>query len=163
MRNIWEIFRRDVKRIRKNVIAMIVIVGITVVPCLYAWFNIAASWDPYGNTGNLKVAVASVDEGYEGSIIPIQINVGDQVLTSLRSNSQLDWVFTNKKKAVEGVKSGKYYAAIVIPKDFSNDMMSIFSEDISKPSITYYSNAKENAIAPKVKDKGASAIKTQVN
>ena len=163
MRNIWEIFRRDVKRIRKNVIAMIVIVGITVVPCLYAWFNIAASWDPYGNTGNLKVAVASVDEGYEGSIIPIQINVGDQVLTSLRSNSQLDWVFTNKKKAVEGVKSGKYYAAIVIPKDFSNDMMSIFSENISKPSITYYSNAKENAIAPKVTDKGASAIKTQVN
>ena len=63
---------------------MIVIMGITVVPCLYAWFNIAASWDPYGNTGNLKVAVASVDEGYEGSLIPLQINMGDQVLTSLR-------------------------------------------------------------------------------
>ena len=152
MKNIWEIFRRDIKRIKNNVIAMIVIMGITVVPCLYAWFNIAASWDPYGNTGNLKVAVASVDEGYEGSLIPLQINMGDQVLTSLRSNSQLDWVFT-----------GKYYAAIVIPKDFSSNMMSIFSENIQKPSITYYSNAKENAIAPKVTDKGASAIQRQVN
>ena len=98
MKNIWEIFRRDIKRIKNNVIAMIVIMGITVVPCLYAWFNIAASWDPYKNTGNLKVAVASVDKGYEGSLIPLELNMGDQVLTSLRSNSQLDWVFTSKKK-----------------------------------------------------------------
>ena len=163
MRNIWEIFRRDIKRIKNNVIAMVVIMGITVVPCLYAWFNIAASWDPYGNTGNLKVAVASVDKGYEGNLIPLEINMGDQVLTALRSNSQLDWVFTSRKKAVSGVKSGKYYAAIVIPENFSTNMMSIFSENIKKPSITYYSNAKENAIAPKVTDKGASAIQKQVN
>ena len=61
MKNIWQIFKRDVWRIKNNVIALIVIMGLTVVPCLYAWFNIAASWDPYKNTGNLKVAVASVD------------------------------------------------------------------------------------------------------
>ena len=84
MKNIWKIFRRDLQQIQKNVIAMIVIIGITVVPCLYAWFNIAASWDPYENTGNLKVAVASVDEGYEGSIIPIKLTLGDQVLSALR-------------------------------------------------------------------------------
>ena len=52
MKNIWAIFKGDVKRIRKNVIAMIVIVGITVVHSLYAWFNIAASWNPYENTGD---------------------------------------------------------------------------------------------------------------
>ena len=150
-------------RIRKNVIALVVIVGISVVPCLYAWFNIAASWDPYSNTGNLKVAVASVDEGYEGSLIPLEINIGDQVLSALRENTQMEWVFTTKDKATAGVKSGKYYAAIVIPKDFSNKMMSVFSENVEKPEITYYSNAKENAIAPKVTDKGASAVQRQVN
>ena len=163
MKNIWKIFQRDMMRIRNNVIALVVIVGISVVPCLYAWFNIAASWDPYSNTGNLKVAVASVDEGYEGSLIPIEINVGDQVLSALRENTQMDWVFTTEKKATSGVKSGKYYAAIVIPKDFSDKMMSVFSEDVEKPEITYYSNAKENAIAPKVTDKGASAVQRQVN
>ena len=119
MKNIWEIFRRDIKRIKNNVIAMIVIMGITVVPCLYAWFNIAASWDPYKNTGNLKVAVASSDEGYSGELLSVNLNLGDQVLTTLRGNSQLDWTFTSAKKAKEGVKSGKYYAAIVIPKDFT--------------------------------------------
>lgn len=163
MRNIWEIFKRDTLRIRNNVIAIIAIVGITVVPCLYAWFNIAASWDPYKNTGNLKVAVASVDEGYDGELVPVEINVGDQVLSMMRNNSQMEWIFTSKDKAIHGVKSGDYYAAIVIPKDFSRDMMSIFSENIQKPQIFYYSNAKENAIAPKVTDKGASAIQQQVN
>lgn len=163
MKNIWKIFQRDMMRIRKNVIALVVIVGISVVPCLYAWFNIAASWDPYSNTGNLKVAVASVDEGYEGSLIPLEINIGDQVLSALRENTQMEWVFTTKDKAAAGVKSGKYYAAIVIPKDFSNKMMSVFSENVEKPEITYYSNAKENAIAPKVTDKGASAVQRQVN
>ncbi len=163
MKNIWKIFQWDLKRISNNVIALIVIVGISVVPCLYAWFNIAASWDPYSNTGNLKVAVASVDEGYEGSLIPIEINIGDKVLSALRENTQMEWVFTTEEKATSGVKSGKYYAAIVIPKDFSNKMMSVFSEDVEKPEITYYSNAKENAIAPKVTDKGASAIQRQVN
>ena len=163
MKNIWKIFQRDLQQIQKNVIAMIVIIGITVVPCLYAWFNIAASWDPYENTGNLKVAVASVDEGYEGSIIPVQLTLGDQVLSALRENTQLEWVFTTKSKAMKGVKSGKYYAAIVIPEDFSRNMMSVFTSEIRKPKITYYSNAKENAIAPKVTDKGATAIQTQVN
>lgn len=163
MKNIWKIFQRDMMRIRKNVIALVVIVGISVVPCLYAWFNIAASWDPYSNTGNLKVAVASVDEGYEGSLIPLEINIGDQVLSALRENTQMEWVFTTKEKATSGVKSGKYYAAIVIPEDFSDKMMSVFSENVEKPEITYYSNAKENAIAPKVTDKGASAVQRQVN
>ena len=163
MKNIWQIFKRDVWRIKNNVIALIVIMGLTVVPCLYARFNIAASWDPYKNTGNLKVAVASVDKGYEGSLIPIDINIGDRVLSTLHENDQMEWVFTNKDAAVEGVKSGDYYAAIVIPENFSNDMMSLFSEDIEKPQITYYSNAKENAIAPKVTEKGASAIQNQIN
>ena len=109
MRNIWEIFKRDALRIRTNVIAIIAIVGITVVPCLYAWFNIAASWDPYKNTGNLKVAVASVDEGYDGQLIPIEINVGDQVLSMMRGNTQMEWIFTTKDKAIHGVRSGDYY------------------------------------------------------
>lgn len=163
MKNVWKIFQRDMMRVRNNVIALVVIIGISVVPCLYAWFNIAASWDPYSNTGNLKVAVASADEGYEGSLIPIEINIGDKVLSALRENTQMEWVFTTEEKATSGVKSGKYYAAIVIPKDFSNKMMSVFSEKVEKSEITYYSNAKENAIAPKVTDKGAGAVQRQVN
>lgn len=163
MKNILHIFKYDLKKIHRNVIAMIVIMGITVIPTLYAWFNIAASWDPYGNTGNLKVAVASSDEGYSGELLSVNLNLGDQVLSTLHGNTQLDWVFTSTKKAKDGVKSGKYYAAIVIPKSFSKDMMSIFSSDVTHPEIQYYINEKENAIAPKVTQKGASAVQQQIN
>ena len=163
MKNILHIFKYDLKKIHRNVIAMIVIMGITVIPTLYAWFNIAASWDPYGNTGNLKVAVASSDEGYSGELLSVNLNLGDQVLSTLHGNTQLDWVFTSTKKAKDGVKSGKYYAAIVIPKSFSKDMMNIFSSDVTHPEIQYYINEKENAIAPKVTQKGASAVQQQIN
>ena len=158
MKNVWKIFQRDMMRVRNNVIALVVIIGISVVPCLYAWFNIAASWDPYSNTGNLKVAVASVDEGYEGSLIPIEINIGDKVLSALRENTQMEWVFTTEEKATSGVKSGKYYAAIVIPENFSESLVSVLSGDLQSPEIEYYLNEKKNAIAPKVTDTGATTV-----
>ena len=150
-------------KIHKNVIAMIVIMGITVIPTLYAWFNISASWDPYGNTGELKLAVASDDEGYTGELIAVKINMGDQILSSLHKNKQFNWVFTDSKTAQKGVKSGKYYAAIVIPKDFSQKMMSVFSSNTEHPDLTYYQNEKENAIAPIITGKGATAVQKQIN
>ena len=107
MLNILKIFWGDLKKISRNAIAWIVVLGLSVVPALYAWFNIAASWDPYSNTNELKVAVASVDEGYTGNLIPINLNLGNQVISSLRENEQLDWVFTDKEDAIDGVKSGK--------------------------------------------------------
>ena len=163
MKNIFQIFYEDICKIHKNIIAWIVILGITIVPSLYAWFNIAASWDPYGSTGDLKVAIASQDKGYASELLPIKLNLGEQILSKLHENTQLDWVFTDAKSAKKGVKSGRYYAALVIPETFSQNMMSLFSSDIRHPEITYYINEKENAIAPKITDKGASAVQQQVN
>lgn len=162
--NIGRIFTGDLQKIRNNTIAWIVVMGLTIVPSLYAWFNIAASWDPYGNTGNLKVAVANMDAGYRGSLFPMTLNVGDQVEMNLHHNTQLDWVFTDEDAAIRGVQEGTYYAAIVLPETFSRDMMSLFSaEDIQRSDILYYLNEKENAIAPKITDKGASAVQKQID
>lgn len=105
MKKIGQVFLYDISHIKKNVIAMIVVLGLCVVPSLYAWFNIAASWDPYSNTNGLKVAVANTDEGYEGEILPLQINIGDTVISSLRENDQLDWTFTGKKDAVRNARA----------------------------------------------------------
>ena len=162
--NIGRIFTGDLQKIRNNTIAWIVVMGLTIVPSLYAWFNIAASWDPYGNTGNLKVAVANMDAGYRGSLFPMTLNVGDRVEMNLHHNTQLDWVFTDEDAAIRGVQEGTYYAAIVLPETFSRDMMSLFSaEDIQRSDILYYLNEKENAIAPKITDKGASAVQKQID
>ena len=148
MRNIIRIFRDDLRRCAHSTIGVIVLVGLVIVPVLYAWFNIAGSWDPYGNTGNLKVAVANSDEGYKSDLVPIDVNLGDSVVSALRENDQLGWVFVSEDEAIEGVKSGAYYAAVVIPKDFSADMMTLFSSEVKHSSIVYYENQKASAIRP---------------
>ena len=161
--NIWKIIKGDFNKVKNNTIAWIVIIGLTIVPSLYAWFNIAASWDPYSNTGNLKVAVANEDAGYSGKLTSMSVNIGDKVISSLRENDALNWVFTDKEDAVQGVKDGSYYAALVIPESFSQDMMSFFTPDVHRSDLVYYLNEKENAIAPKITDKGASGVKNQID
>lgn len=163
MRNIIAILKRDLSRIRGSVVALIVAVGLVIVPTLYAWFNIAGSWDPYGNTGNLKVAVANSDDGYMSDLIPVRVNIGDTVVSALRENDQLDWRFVSESDAVEGVRSGEYYAAVVIPKNFSSRMMTVFSSDAEHAEIVYYENQKANAIAPRVTDKAASTVRQQID
>lgn len=163
MRNIIAILKRDLSRIRGSVVALIVAVGLVIVPTLYAWFNIAGSWDPYGNTGNLKVAVANSDNGYMSDLIPVRVNIGDTVVSALRENDQLDWRFVSESDAVEGVRSGEYYAAVVIPKNFSSRMMTVFSSDAEHAEIVYYENQKANAIAPRVTDKAASTVRQQID
>lgn len=163
MRNIIAILKRDLSRIRGSVVALIVAVGLVIVPTLYAWFNIAGSWDPYGNTGNLKVAVANSDDGYMSDLIPVRVNIGDTVVSALRENDQLDWRFVSESDAVEGVRSGEYYAAVVIPENFSSRMMTVFSSDAEHAEIVYYENQKANAIAPRVTDKAASTVRQQID
>lgn len=163
MRNIIAIFKRDISRVRGSVVALIVAVGLVIVPTLYAWFNIAGSWDPYGNTGNLKVAVANSDNGYMSDLIPVRVNIGDTVVSALRENDQLDWRFVSESDAVEGVRSGEYYAAVVIPENFSSRMMTVFSSDAEHAEIVYYENQKANAIAPRVTDKAASTVRQQID
>lgn len=163
MRNIIAILKRDLSRIRGSVVALIVAVGLVIVPTLYAWFNIAGSWDPYGNTGNLKVAVANSDNGYMSDLIPVRLNIGDTVVSALRENDQLDWRFVSESDAVEGVRSGEYYAAVVIPENFSSRMMTVFSSDAEHAEIVYYENQKANAIAPRVTDKAASTVRQQID
>ena len=133
-----------------------------ILPSLYAWFNIKALWDPYGNTSELPIAVYSADKGaeFQGK----ELSIGNEVIDSLHENKQLGWHFLDsKKELVEGVKSGKYYAGIYLPADFSKDLVSFTSGTIVKPKIEYYSNQKINAIAPKITDKGASSLQEQIS
>lgn len=163
MRNILRIFTGDVRHLLTNVIGAIVVVGFILVPSLYAWFATAGFWDPYSNTKNIQVAVANLDEGYQSDLVPVKINAGDNVVSALHENDNFDWVFVDEQQAIEGIESGQYYASIIIPKTFSADLMTVFSDDITHSSIIYYTNEKENAIAPRVTDAGASAIQVQID
>ncbi len=131
MKKAFRIFKRDLGRLVHNAVAVIVMAGVCVLPSLYAWFNIAANMDPYSNTQGIKVAVANHDTEAANDLITL--NAGDRIEENLRENDQLGWTFVGESQAVEGVKSGKYYAAIVIPEDFSSSLLSIISGYPVKP------------------------------
>lgn len=162
IKNTWELFILDWKRIFKNPVATFLIVALMIIPSLYAWFNIKALWDPYSNTGELPIAVYSDDQ--TATFQDKSVNIGDEVLKNLKKNKQLGWRFVDSKKELDkGVQSGKYFAGIYLPKDFSKDLLSFTSGDINKPKIEYSINEKINAIAPKITSKGASSIQSQIS
>ena len=161
MKNIFKIYKNDLKDIFTNKVLLVIIIGLCILPSLYAWFNIKASWDPYGNTGNISVAVINEDSGAE--IMNKKVNMGDELVKELKTNKDLGWKFVDRKKALEGVNSGKYYAYIEIPSNFSENLTSLVSKDIKKGTIIYTVNEKINAIAPKITNKGAITIQNEVN
>ena len=162
MKTIVQIFKRDIRRITRNWVALLVVIGICLIPSLYAWFNIAANYDPYSNTQNIRIAVANLDQGVSGGPAGT-LDAGTEIVKNLRKNRELGWRFVTETEAVKGVRSGDYYAAIVIPEDFSRSLVSVFSGKIERPQILYYLNEKKNAIAPKITDTGASTIQEEIN
>lgn len=161
MKNILNIYKRDIKSIVKNPIAIIVILALIFLPSLYAWFNIKASWDPYSNTKGIAVAIVNNDIG--SSFKEKEIHIGDEVIASLKNNQQMGWKFVDEKTAMDGVERGDYYASVIIPEDFSEKLTSIInSKKIEKAKLKYYINEKLNAVAPKITSKGASSIQQEV-
>ncbi len=164
MKNIIKVFLNDCKHIGRNVVALVVVMGLAVLPSLYAWFNILSNWDPYGSesTSNIKVAVAYDDTGI--NISGMDINISSNIVEALKTNDTIGWVFTDSTdEAIEGVWSGDYYAALIMPEDFSKDMISFLADNMTHPEIIYYTNQKKNAIAPKITDKAKTAVQQQVN
>ena len=164
MRNIFKIFMTDAKRLSSNVVAVMVIMGLAIIPSLYAWFNIFSNWDPYSEeaTSQLSVAVASDDMGI--SIDDVKLNIGDKIIANLKENKSINWVFTDTSEAaINGVHAGDYYAAIIVNERFSEDMISFLGGDINHPEIQYYENEKKNAIAPKITGKVKTTVQGEVN
>lgn len=163
MKNIWKIFTGDLKKLVKQPFALIIIIGLCVIPSLYAWFNIFANWDPYANTGGIPVAVVSLDQDYtlkDGTVV----NMGESVLESLHSNTSVKWIFLDtEEEAKEGVEAGTYYAAIVITDKFTYSMYNVFSDDFENPALIYYQNQKSNAIATKITDTVAGTLQNTIN
>ena len=164
MKNILTIIRHDLKKITGSVVAIITIMGLCIVPCSYAWFNIFSNWSPYESdaTGRISVAVANADEGTKAA--GLSVNVGDKIVEALKANNDIGWVFVDSEsEAREGVFAGDYYAALIVPEGFSRDVLSFMDGNLINPKLVYYENEKKNAIAPKITGKAKTAVQEEVN
>lgn len=162
MKNVLRVLKRDFLRILKAPASIVVVLALIVLPSLYTWFNVVGFWDPYGNTGNLRVCVVNEDAG-SSSDLTGAINLGDMVVEQLHDNDQLGWDFVDYDTAMEAVKSGHAYAAFVLPRDFSADLLTLLSGDFQQPQLEYYVNEKMNPVSPKITDTGANTLDTTIN
>ncbi|MDO4442379.1 MAG: YhgE/Pip domain-containing protein [Slackia sp.] len=162
MGNVLRVFWRDVKRIAKVPPAWLVVLFLVVLPSLYTWFNVAGFWNPYENTGAMRVCVVNEDAGASDEMLG-DIKLGDQVVDELKGNDQLGWQFMSRDEAMEEVESGRAYAAFVIPEDFSADVTTLLSGDFEQPQLEYYVNEKAGPVAPKITDTGATTLDTTIN
>lgn len=158
-----DIYKRDLKTIFTNYAVLITVIALCILPSLYAWINIKASWDPYASdaTSRIKVAVVNNDQG--SSLNGKEINLGQEVVDELKKNTLLGWCFLDEETAMRDLKEGKVYANIIIPKDFSESLTSLVTNTIKEAQIRYIVNEKLNAIAPKITDKGATGIQNTVS
>lgn len=164
MKNIIRVIRSDARHLVGNMVAIVITIGLGIIPALYAWFNIMSNWDPYGKdaTFQMHIAVFSHDEGVD--IGDIHLSMGDKVKSGLETNDTIGWVFTDSEdEALEGVYNSDYYAAFVIPEDFTEDMLSFLNGDAKNPQIEYYENSKKNAIATKITSKVKTTVQQSVN
>ncbi|MCU5378189.1 YhgE/Pip domain-containing protein [Bacillus cereus] len=161
MKQIWRIYKTDLRNVAKHWAAIVIVLGLMILPSLYAWFNIKASWDPYGNTKGIQIAVSNQDAG--SNLRGKDINIGKEIVDSLKKDKNFGWKFVDEKQAIYGVERGDYSASITIPKDFSEKIATVLNENPEKPEIEYYVNEKVNAIAPKITAKGASGLTEEIS
>ncbi len=163
MKVVKQIFFDDCKSLIKNFFALVIAIGICFLPALYAWFNIYSNWDPYGNTGSLKIAAVSSDKGYRDDD-GVFHNVGYDIIMDLKTNTSVDWQFVEtEQEAINGVYDGTYYAALVIDENFTYDMYKVFADGANEPTLHFYQNQKKNPVANKIGDTVMDKVKTNVN
>ena len=161
-KNCAKIYKSDLKRISKSFVAIIICIGLALLPSLYAWVNILACWDPYGNTKGVKVGIVNEDEG--ASVMDMNIDIGGELVDELKENEKLGWTFFDTAdEGIEQCRNGNVYATIVIPNDFSKKLLTILETNPQKPKLQYYVNEKINAIAPKMTDSGASTLQKTIS
>ena len=161
IKGITEIFKNDIKAIIRNPVVIFVLIVIICIPALYALLNIQATWDPYSETSNIQVAVVDNDSGYttNGS----HYNVGNNLVDELKNNTNFSWQFVDEQTALDGVKNGKYYAALIIPGNFSENLLSIETTTPQQAKIEYIVNDKLNPVAPRLTNAGSDEVQTKIN
>ncbi len=162
MGNVLRVFKRDVLRLLKVPPALVVVLALLVLPSVYTWYNVAGFWNPYDNTGNLRVCVVNEDAGGTSKLTG-ELRIGDMIVDELHHNTQLNWEFTDYDNAMRELESGQSYAVFVIPKTFTEDLLSLTTGDFKQPELKYYVNEKTGPVAPKITDTGASTLDETIN
>ena len=153
--------KQEWKNILKNHWIQIVLVALILIPSIYTVVFLGSMWDPYGNSGDLPVAVVNRDKAVEYN--DKKLDVGDQLVKKLKDNDSLDFHFVNSKEANKGLKNGDYYMVITIPSNFSKNATTLLDKNPKKMVLNYTTNPGTNYVASKMDDSAIAKIKAEVS
>ncbi|WP_234400623.1 YhgE/Pip domain-containing protein [Virgibacillus senegalensis] len=139
---------------------LIVVFGLLMIPILYAGVFLDAMWDPYGSIENLPVAVANEDVAadFEGE----KLQLGKELVDRLKDDNNLEWHFTDRTTAMDGLENGDYYMVLVIPENFSQHASTVLDDEPREMSLEYYTNSGQNFIAEKISASAAEDINKEI-
>jgi len=138
----------------------LLLIGITLIPSIYAVIFLSSLWDAYGNVSNLPVAVVNQDKA--AKINGKTQHLGSDLSDKLIKDQPLKISEVSYKKAQDGLKQGKYYMTITIPSDFTSNAGTLLSGKPNASKITIAHNAGQSFIAEKMTSSAAAKIQTSV-
>jgi putative membrane protein len=120
----------------KGPIPIIALLFLLLVPTLYGALYLWSNWDPYGKLDQVPVAVVNLDQ-------PVDVNgktvdAGNRLVTELQADPIFDWQFVSEDEAVQGLADGSYYLTVIIPEDFSANLVSGQGEDPQRAVVTLH-------------------------
>ncbi|MBQ1299116.1 MAG: YhgE/Pip family protein [Aeriscardovia sp.] len=158
--NPFRLAKRDVSSVFSSLISLAVLLGLILIPGLYAWFNLGGEFNLYSRTKDLRIDVVNQDEGYSSPLLPLGVNFGSKVIGALQKNPKFLWTQTSLKTAQSQVESGKAYAAVEIPADFSKGLMNILSSPKAL-KVKFLVNESITPLSPKLTQEGADDLENE--
>lgn len=151
---------REWKAILKKPTFIIVMLGVSMIPALYNVIFLSSMWDPYGKVSDLPVAVVNQDKAVTAS--GKTLSIGEDVVSSLKENKNLDFHFVSKEDAQNGLEKGDYYMVVTLPSDLSERATSILTDNPQQMKIDYQTSSGHSFIAGKMSDSAMASLKQTV-
>lgn len=140
---------------------IVIILAISLIPSLYNIIFLNSMWDPYGETGNLPVAIVNKDNSVE--LNGKTLSVGENMIENMKNNKALDYHFVSDEEAKKGFEKGDYYMIVTLPEDLSKKSSSILTSNPEKMNIDYQTSSGRNFFASKISDSAMEKLKQSVS
>ncbi|WP_433328567.1 YhgE/Pip family protein [Spirillospora sp. CA-294931] len=112
----------ELRRFLRNPLTLIAVVGLMLLPLLYAGLYLWSFWDPYARLKHVPVALVVQDRPAKAD--GRTVNAGAELAKELKKRQVFDWRTVSEERARQGVRDGDYYMALTIPRDFSSRIAS---------------------------------------
>ena len=143
--------------LKKHKFTAVVLCALILIPSIYAVTFLNSLWHPYQQTEHLPVAVVNKDQtvNYQNQ----KIDMGHQLTKELKDSDKLNFhEVKSEHEAKQDLRNCKYYMVLTIPKDFSQNLTTAFTNQPKKMKLKYDTNPGQNFIADKMIDSATPNI-----